>query len=189
MRVSAPITLEPGPCSRSYPVLPRTGLRITPPPEATCKPLEAILERLGEIETPADCVGVCTQHNLGRSSPPGRPNTNPPRCPPHPIEAILAGLETNTRTVKRVASGRRKIEAAVEASLGSLDHKCTSVHLALGGQVCLGYRGGRSPSRESGTGGEKSLTFEVSTALRLHSTHPAAFPAICGRMLLSLLRI
>ena len=27
--------------------------------------------------------------------------------------------------VKRVASGRRKTEAAVEASLGSLDHKCT----------------------------------------------------------------
>jgi hypothetical protein len=29
-------------------------------------------------------------------------------------------------------------------------------------------------------GGEKSLTFEVNTALRLHSTHPAAFPAIGG---------
>jgi hypothetical protein len=39
--------------------------------------------------------------------------------------------------------------------LGSLDHKCTLVHLALGGRVCLGYIGGRSPSRESGTrGGE-----------------------------------
>jgi hypothetical protein len=25
------------------PTLPRTGLRITPPPDATCKPLEAIL--------------------------------------------------------------------------------------------------------------------------------------------------
>src|ERR671913_1154226 len=37
------------------------------------------------------------------------------------------------RPVKRVASGRRKTEAAVEASLGSLDHKCTSVHLAPGG--------------------------------------------------------
>jgi len=29
-------------------------------------------------------------------------------------------------------------------------------------------------------GGGKSLTFEVNTALRLHSTHPAAFPAIGG---------
>jgi hypothetical protein len=29
-------------------------------------------------------------------------------------------------------------------------------------------------------GGEKSLTFEVNTALRLHSTHPAAFPATGG---------
>src|ERR671911_1870835 len=50
------------------------------------------------------------------------------------------------RPVKRVASGRRKSEAAVEALLGSLDHKCTSVHLAPGGQVCLGYteeEGGR----------------------------------------------
>ena len=38
-------------------------------------------------------------------------------------------------------------------------------------------------------GGEKSLTFAVDTALRIHSTHPAAFPAICGRMSLSLLDI
>src|SRR5687768_4272110 len=28
------------------PTLPRTGLRITPPPDATCKPLEAILAAL-----------------------------------------------------------------------------------------------------------------------------------------------
>jgi hypothetical protein len=44
-----------------------------------------------------------------------------------------------------LSSGRRKFEAVVEASLGSLDHKCTSVHLAPGEQVCLGYReeGGR----------------------------------------------
>src|SRR5215218_6549252 len=46
---------------------------------------------------------------------------------------------------KRVTSGRRKTEAAVEALLGSLDHKCTLVHLAPGGQLCLGYtkEGGR----------------------------------------------
>jgi hypothetical protein len=50
---------------------------------------------------------------------------------------------------QRSPDGRRKTEAAVEASIGSLDHKCTLVHLALGGQVCLGYRGGRLPSRES----------------------------------------
>jgi hypothetical protein len=31
--------------------------------------------------------------------------------------------------------------------------------------------------------GEKSLTFEVNAALRIHhSTHPAPFPAIGGRM-------
>jgi hypothetical protein len=38
-------------------------------------------------------------------------------------------------------------------------------------------------------GGGKSLTFVVNTALRLHSTRPAAFPAIGGTMLLSLLGI
>jgi hypothetical protein len=31
-------------------------------------------------------------------------------------------------------------------------------------------------------GGQKSLTFEVNTALRIHSTHPAAFPATGGRI-------
>jgi hypothetical protein len=41
----------------------------------------------------------------------------------------------------------------------------------------------------TGTGGQKSLTFEVNTALRIHSTHPAAFPAIGGKMFLSLLDI
>ena len=30
--------------------------------------------------------------------------------------------------------------------------------------------------------GKKSLTFEVNTALRFHSTHPAAFPAMGIRM-------
>jgi hypothetical protein len=51
-------------------------------------------------------------------------------------------------------------------------------------------RGGRPPSRESrDVGGRKSLTFEVNTALRIHSTHPAAFPAIGGRMFLSPLHI
>src|SRR5829696_281622 len=40
----APITLEPGPNSISVQApLPRTGHRITPPAEATCKPLEANL--------------------------------------------------------------------------------------------------------------------------------------------------
>jgi hypothetical protein len=38
-------------------------------------------------------------------------------------------------------------------------------------------------------GGEKSLTFEVNTALRIYSTYPAAFPAIGGRISLSLLDI
>jgi hypothetical protein len=82
------------------------------------------------------------------------------------------------------SSGRRKIEAALEASLGSPDHKCTSFHLAPGGQLCLGYRrGGRRPSREPGTWrGKKSLTFEVNTALRFHSTHQATVPAIGRRM-------
>jgi hypothetical protein len=44
--------------------------------------------------------------------------------------------------VKLVTGGRRRLEVAVEALLGSLDHKCTYtlVHLAPGGQVCLGYR-------------------------------------------------
>ena len=43
----------------------------------------------------------------------------------------------------------------VEASLGNLDHKCTctSVHLAPGGQVCLGYGVEGGALRESGTGG------------------------------------
>ena len=89
------------------------------------------------------------------------------------------------RAVKRVASGPRKIEAVVEASLGNLDHKCTCtlVHLALGGRVCLGYRveGGRLHANQ-GQGGQRPLTFEVNTALRFHSTHPATFPAIGGRM-------
>jgi hypothetical protein len=39
-------------------------------------------------------------------------------------------------------------------------------------------------------GGEKSLSLEVNTALRIHhSTHPAAFPAIGGRMFSSPLHI
>jgi hypothetical protein len=37
-------------------------------------------------------------------------------------------------------------------------------------------------------GGKKSLTFEVNTALRIHSTHPAAFPAIGSRMFFKSLR-
>jgi hypothetical protein len=82
-----------------YLLLTRTGLRITPLPDAMCKPLEANLAALWYVR------------------------------------------------------GRRKTEATVEALLGSLDHKCTLVHLALGERVCLGYRGGRLPSRESGTGG------------------------------------
>ena len=45
------------------------------------------------------------------------------------------------------------------------------------------HRGGRRPSREPGTWrGKKSLTFEVNTALRFHSTHQASVPAIGGRM-------
>jgi hypothetical protein len=46
-----------------------------------------------------------------------------------------------------------------------------------------------APTRIQGRGGQKSLTFEVSTALRIHSTHPAALPAIGGTMFLSLLHI
>ena len=38
-------------------------------------------------------------------------------------------------------------------------------------------------------GGEKSLTFAVDTALRIHSTYPAGFPAIGGTMSLGLLDI
>src|SRR5215204_1244341 len=30
--------------------------------------------------------GLCRQHNLGRLLPPGPPNTNPPRHPPHSLE-------------------------------------------------------------------------------------------------------
>jgi hypothetical protein len=37
--------------------------------------------------------------------------------------------------------------------------------------------------------GEKSLSFEVNTALRIHSTHSAAFPATGGTMFLSLLHV
>ena len=38
-------------------------------------------------------------------------------------------------------------------------------------------------TRTSGTWrGKKSLTFEVNTALRFHSTHQATVPAIGGRM-------
>src|SRR5829696_7552063 len=62
-----------------------------------------------------------------------------PLCGPVPPVLSLSSA------AKLVASGRRRIEAAVEALLGSLDHKCTSVHLAPEGQVCLGYteEGGR----------------------------------------------
>ena len=87
------------------------------------------------------------------------------------------------------SSGRRKIEAALEASLGSPE-----MHV---GSSCAGratmfrlHRGGRPPSHEPGTWrGKKSLTFEVNTALRFHSTHQATVPAIGGRMFLSLLHI
>jgi hypothetical protein len=51
----------------------------------------------------------------------------------------LPGLSGPSSAVKRVASRRRKTKAAVEALLGNLDYKCTSVDLALGWQVCLGY--------------------------------------------------
>ena len=45
------------------------------------------------------------------------------------------------------------------------------------------HTGGRPPSREPGTWrGKKSLTFEVNTALRFHSTHLGTVPAIGGRM-------
>ena len=37
--------------------------------------------------------------------------------------------------------------------------------------------------------GEKSLTFAMNTALRMHSTLPAAFPATGGTMSLSFLDI
>jgi hypothetical protein len=44
-------------------------------------------------------------------------------------------------------------------------------------------KGGRPPSREPGTWrGKKSLTFDVNTALRFHSTHQATVSAIGGRM-------
>jgi hypothetical protein len=33
--------------------------------------------------------GLCKQHNLGRFLPPGRPNTNPSRYPPHSLQANL----------------------------------------------------------------------------------------------------
>jgi len=59
MRVGAPITLEPGPYSISYSALPRTGLRITPSPEATRKPLEAILAALGRDRLACGFRGLC----------------------------------------------------------------------------------------------------------------------------------
>ena len=52
----------------------------------------------------------------------------------------------------------------------------------------LQEEGGRLHANQ-GQGGQKSLTFEVNTALRIHSTHPEAFPAIGGTMSLSLLAI
>src|SRR5215208_6241040 len=61
-------------------------------------------------------------------------------CASYPYVGAFCPSCEPSSAVKRVASRRRKIEAAVEASLGSLDHKCTSVHLAPGGQLCLGYR-------------------------------------------------
>jgi hypothetical protein len=51
-------------------------------------------------------------------------------------------------------------------------------------------RGGRPPSRESrDVEGEEVPDVRNDTALRIHSTHPAALPAIGGRMFLSLLHI
>src|SRR5215218_4833745 len=86
------------------------------------------------------------------------PSVASPSCPlswvSYPYRRPSRSLDGNLAALWQV-HGRRKTEATVEALLGSLDHKCTLVHLALGGRVCLGYRGGRSPSRESGTrGGE-----------------------------------
>jgi hypothetical protein len=44
-----------------------------------------------------------------------------------------------SRTVKRVASEHTKIKAVVEVESITLDQKCTAVHLAPEGQVCLVY--------------------------------------------------
>jgi hypothetical protein len=52
----------------------------------------------------------------------------------------------------------------------------------------LQKEGGRLHAIQGRRGGKKSLSFEVNTALRLYSTHPAAFPAIGGRVFLSLTR-
>ena len=79
------------------------------------------------------------------------------------------------------SSGRRKIEAALEASLGSPEMHVVSSCAGRATMFRL-HRGGRPPSREPGTWrGKKSLTFEVNTALRFHSTHQATVPAIGGR--------
>src|SRR5918998_2621846 len=86
------------------------------------------------------------------------------------------------RILKRPQAGAERLKQ--HSRLHSAAPKCTSFHLAPGGQLCLGYRrGGRPPSREPGTWrGKKSLTFEVNTALRFHSTHQATVPAIGGGM-------
>ena len=84
-----------------------------------------------------------------------------------------------------LSSGHRKIEAAVECR-GFTRQPRPQMHV---GSSCAGratmfrlHRGGRRPSREPGTWrGKKSLTFEVNTALRFHSTHLATVPAIGGR--------
>jgi hypothetical protein len=84
------------------------------------------------------------------------------------------------------SSGRRKIEAALEASLGSPEMHGVSSCAGRATMFRL-HRGGRPPSHEPGTWrGKKSLTLEVNTALRFHSTHQATVPAIGGRMFFKL---
>jgi hypothetical protein len=119
-----------------------------------------------------------------------------------PLEANLArrpprgrGLQASRRAASAVCGqglwASCKIEAAVEASLGNLDHKCTctSVHLAPEGQVCLGYRveGGRlTRIRDRGV---EVLVVRSEHRPPTPFSHPAAFLAIGGRMFLSPLRI
>src|SRR5215216_4957986 len=105
-----------------------------------------------------------------------------------PYRRPSRSLDGNLAALWRV-HGRRKIGAAVEALLGSLDHKCTLVHLALGGPVWLGYRGGRSTSREQGQRGAKVPDVRSEYRPPNAFSHPEAFPAIGGRIFLSLLHI
>ena len=178
IRVGVPITLEPGPD------------RIFPP-----KRVSIVYHGPGFANTLLYSGGKCRPLRESSRLSWGFIEVSSPRAT---IEGARRSLHSACTTKlhygRRVyladpqapSSGRRKIEAAVECR-GFTRQPPPQMHV---GSSCTRratmfrlHRGGRPPSHEPGTWrGKKSLTLEVNTALRFHSTHQATVPAIGGRM-------